>query len=464
MACWADDGEEDEISLKGFEEGAEDDEEEPRLSPVPSGAEHEPEETSASGPWPVSIPSGSFLAVVSDETDKTEALLPYLADAHAAGRAPGETRQEVFAFCADTSKPPFRLAQNGAALLDLRNLMGWVDARRERTESMRAAGFEPPPALLIFHWARERRFFQEPAVNRLLVEELARLACSVVVVSRYMLDVTWAVRSHVDAVICCGVENLKCIYHLYTQFGSVYHRENEFSRLVSRRDRWTWIDNSKELPARLKPNSERGMYDVLFDAVTLLPSGAETVSRVAIDKPGAAVVTLPSAEPGGGGLQRSDAKQMMVAKILRWHASAVDLDRWFDSSQSEPRGVWKEQTWLARESFDQIVRLLLRPEELASFERRSLGNWNSSMDEYELPSWSESLAASRLFSPDLVQDAPTGNATDVSPPANRTDQEVFREPSTDPKSWNENSGREPTSAKDGTKQGPNDEDDPMQWL
>lgn len=355
-------------------------------------------------PWPVWIPSGSFVAVVSDETDRTEALLPYLADAHYAGLPVGETRQEVYAFCADTSKPPFRLAQNGAAVLDMRDLMGWVNSRRDHVSLCRSEGEEPIPALLFLHWARERRFFQEPAVNKLLVEELSELCCAVVVVSRYMLDLTWAVRSHVDAVVCCGVENLKCIYHLYTQFGSVYHRENEFSRLVSRRERWTWIDNSKELPARLKPDSERGMYDVVFDSnearqrFESQPGTRIPTSRLALEKPGAALVILPSAEPGGGGLQRLDVRAEFLAKVLRWHATQVDLEKSFSGvvegeTENFPRAVFRENASLAREIMDQMLKALTSPAEMATFERRSLGSWNSERDEYELPSWFDCLSA-----------------------------------------------------------------------
>jgi hypothetical protein len=135
------------------------------------------------------------------------------------------------------------------------------------------------------------------------------------------------------------------------------------------------------------------MYDVVFDGNN--PFG----SRLALEKPGAALVILPSAEPGGGGLQRLDVRAEFLAKLLRWHGSAVDLDKWSRSENSglDPnvKDTLRENAWLARETMDQMLRALTSVSEMATFERRSIGSWNPDLDEFELPSWSECLALAR---------------------------------------------------------------------
>jgi hypothetical protein len=197
-------------------------------------------------------------------------------------------------------------------------------------------------------------------------------------------------------VLCLGVETLKAIFHLYTQFGSVYHRENEFARLVARRDIWTWIDNSKELPAALKPESERGMYDVLFG----------DNESIFIQKPSAALVVLPSAEPGGGGLQRLDARTELLADMLRWHAAKLATDKGRErivynhtqGNETDPVVITHlgtplelEESWLSRNLLDRVLLSALSPVEYAAFDRRSRGEWNSDTNTYGLESWSASL-------------------------------------------------------------------------
>lgn len=371
------------------------------------------------GPWRVLIPTGSFLAVVSDEIAKTDAILPFLVDAHAAahpcspqavaifspdpaagsrmqdgpvfrnggerfyrGGGPGESvrgsvgHNSFRTNAHSSSTSPLSDIPN-ATFYEVGEVVGWYRSRKEHAETHGTEDLVP--TLIVLHWMRDRRFFQETMISDLLTMDLARLKCSAVVVSRFMLDLTWAMRAYVDAVICCGLEVLKCIVHLYVQFGSVYHPESEFARLISRRECWTWIDNSKAFPAMLKPEGKRGMYDLgLID------------SRLHLTPPSIPRLVFHSQ----AGLQRHDGRKALLEDVVRWHVNASRCLSGAPNAgggEAEPLSVALQKedvVGAARHIIDALLQGLLSPQEYTDFLSQSVGPWDSEKCRYSAPLWS----------------------------------------------------------------------------
>lgn len=361
---------------------------------------------------PLDVGRGSFLLLVSESGQEFGPLIEACYESFKT-KATSELGKnaEMIVFGPSGREVPDFASSCAHDLRNFERLAAWYRSRQVdiyegeiKTGEVSSNHRDVPPCLVVIYGLSDRQLFCQPQVKD-FVGNLREVKCALVVTSTFQLEIPWEQRSKVTGLACSGVENNKILSHLWTQFGNVMCTESEFSRLVSRREIWTYLGVGKHKPC-----------DVNLRVVRYGPSSGKTTAFLA---PPRAPVVLFRFDKG----KPKDARLTWINSCLQWHYETCELNRrcgspleffdeekagWRAPSEDDKNCLFaasdsyddrpadedlarRKNQYAARRIMDVALRSTATAAEYEAFDRTSMGSWIESQKTYEYPRWTSLL-------------------------------------------------------------------------